>query len=161
MACKPCQHFLYDFLQVGLHTELPLTKKIRIESLQKILPEFTDWMHSICKRITPEDYTKATTISSKIARRDRSLHEYEYIQHTATYNFLKYQIEWLCSEVDYMKLLLVDSGVIRGKEPHSTLKHAQDYISYMLPRSIACIHKIHDSHLHPKGIYTDTNTQFL
>lgn len=161
MTCKPCQQFLYDFLQVGLHKELALTQKIRIESLQKILPEFTEWMHSICRRITPEDYVKATVISSRIARRNRSIHEYEYIRHTATYNFLKYQIEWLNPEADYMKLLLIDSGVIRGKECCAVLRNAQDYISYIVARSIHCIHTIHDSHLHPKGLYTDTNTVFL
>ena len=57
-----------------------------------------------------------------------------------------------------MKLLLVESGCIKGKDHTKVLLGAQEYISYMLPRVILCLLSLHDDHAKPKGLMTDISS---
>jgi hypothetical protein len=159
--CQHCQLFLYDFLIVPPHKDLPLTKQIRVTNLQKILPEFVDWSLRLNARIQQDDFNSALLTSSRIARRGRSLHEYECILHTATSNFLRCSLPWLSSEIDYMKLLLVDAGVIKGRGAHTVLRTSQDYLHYSIPRILVTLRDLHDDHRNPKGLSTDLNKLFL
>lgn len=158
--CQHCRIFLHDFLLVPPHKDLAITKQIRVKNLQKILPEFVDWSLRLNTRIEQKDLDAALLTSSRIASRGRKIYEYEYILHTATSNFLRCSLHWLSSEVDYMKLLLVDRGVLKGRAALTVLRHSQDYLHYTIPRMLLVLRDLHEDHTSPKGIYTDLNKLF-
>jgi hypothetical protein len=156
--CHTCQIFLYDFLQAGLSKDHKLKNQIRTKSFQKTLPEFVDWCSRMNNRIGQQKFHEALEIANRIARRGRSDIEYEFLIQTATFNFLKCSLPWITDELNYMKLLLVEAGCIRGKKYQQVLLTAQEYISFMLPRVILCLINIHDDHVNPKGLMTDVTT---
>lgn len=156
--CHKCQSFLYDFLQTDLSKDHKLTHQIRVKSLQKTLPEFVDWCSRMKNRIELAKFKEAVETAHRIARRGRSDIEYEFLIQTAIFNFLKFSLPWITDEVNYMKLLLVEAGCIRGKKYQQVLLTAQEYISYMLPRVILCLMTLHDDHMNPKGLMTDVTT---
>jgi hypothetical protein len=158
--CRKCQNFLYDYLQVGPRKELELAKQIRVKSLQRILPEFSEWCLRMNTRIGISNFDRALMTASRIAQRGRKAYEYEYLIHTATFNFLKHEHPWIMNEVDYMKLLLIEAGVVKGRERNKALTHAQDYLSFVLPRTILCLRDLHEDHVNPKGLYTDLGKLF-
>lgn len=157
--CQQCRAFLRDFLEVGVPKSLALASQTRRQSLQKILPELTDWMYRFHSRLQKKEFDTALETASRIARRGRPVHEYEYLLHTATFNFLKFNVQWIRSEVLYLQTLLTESGFIRSNK-QGTMTNAYDYISYMTPRSILCLQELHEDHANPKGIFTNI-TSFL
>lgn len=159
--CNLCQTFLYDFLLVSPHKDLPISKQIRIKSLRKILPEFVHWCQRMNARIQKDEFEKAIETASRIARRGRKLIDYEFLIHTATFNFLKFSLPWLTDEINYMKLLFIEAGVIVGKEYPKVLHHSQEYLSYLVPRTILVLRDLHEDHANPKGLYTDLNKLFI
>jgi len=156
--CHKCQTFLYDFLQTGLSKDHKLASQIRIKSFQKTLPEFVEWCARMKKQIQLQKFQEAVETANRIARRGRSDMEYEFLIQTATFNFLKCSLPWITEELNYMKLLLVEAGCIRGKKYQQVLLTAQEYISYMLPRVIHCLLNLHEDHVNPKGLMTDITT---
>lgn len=158
--CEHCHTFLHDFLVVAPHKDLPLAKQIQVKNLQKVLPDFVDWSLRLSMRIQREDFDTALLTAARIARRGRPLQEYECILHTATSNFLRCKLPWLASEIDYMKLRLIEGGVIKGKVSHTVLRSSQDYLHYSLPRILLMLRDLHEDHTHPKGIYTDLSKLF-
>ncbi len=156
--CNKCQSFLYDFLQTGLSKDHKLASQIRAKSFQKTLPEFVDWCFRMNNRIEVQKFNEAVETANRIARRGRSNAEYEFLIQTATFNFLKFSLPWITDELNYMKLLLVEAGCIRGKKHQQVLLGAQEYISYMLPRVILSLMTLHDDHINPKGLMTDVST---
>ena len=153
--CNACQIFVFDHLTLNLHKDLPLTKQISMKSLQHIQFELADWIYRFFKRIPKEEFKKALKTASNIARRGRPLHEYEYLLHTATFNFLKFSNDWISQEIQYIQPLLLESGFIRSKQKNGDLNATYNYISYIIPRIYLCIEDIHKDHLEPKGIHTD------
>ncbi len=156
--CHKRQSFLYDFLQTDLAKDHKLATQIRVKSLQKTLPEFVDWCARMKNQIEHKKFQEAVETANRIARRGRSPIEYEFLIHTATFNFLKHSLPWITDELNYMKLLLVEAGCIRGKKYQQVLLTAQEYISFMLPRVILCLLSLHDDHVNPKGLMTDVTT---
>lgn len=161
IMCTQCQLFLYDFLLVPPHKDLPFAKEIRVKNLLKILPEFVTWSTRIHAQIKPEEFDTAIRTASRIARRGRSLLDYECLIHTSTSNFLKHTLQWLPSELEYMKLLLIEVGVINGKKSYTVLHTAQDYLNYVVPRMILILRDLHDDHANPKGLYTDLGKLYI
>ena len=80
---------------------------------------------------------------------------------TATFNFLKYEVSWVSTEVDYIKPLLLESGFIKSYEKQGSLTKAYDYISYITPRVILLLQDLHTDHVVPKGLYTDLNKLYM
>lgn len=158
--CHKCRIFLYDFLQLGLHKDLELTKQIRVKSLSKALPEFVDWMLRMNEQIEMKQWKTAQETSLRIARRGRKAHDYEFLIYTATFNFLKFSHSWIGPEVDYMKSILIDAGCLKGREHSKVLRYAQDYVAFLLARSLHCLKEIHDDHTNPKGLFTDVSNKF-
>jgi hypothetical protein len=158
--CHKCQSFLYDFLQAGLPRDQKLANQIRIKSFQKTLPEFVDWCARMNRRIEAEKFRDAVETANRIARRGRSNADYEFLIYTAIFNFLKVSLPWITEELNYMKLLLVEAGCIKGKDYIKVLQCAQEYISYTLPRVILCLTNVHHDHVKPKGLMTDITTLF-
>ncbi len=158
--CHKCQTFLYDFLQTDLAKDHKLATQIRVKSLQKTLPEFVEWCARMKNQIEHKKFQEAVETANRIARRGRSNEEYEFLIYTATFNFLKVSLPWIAEELNYMKVLLVEAGCIRGKKYQQVLMTAQEYISYMLPRVILCLTNIHHDHVKPKGLMTDITKLF-
>lgn len=154
--CNICKQFLRDFLEIGIQKELPLAKCIQMKYFEMILPDLLDWMYRIYQRLPKEEFDKALMTSARIARRGRKPIDYEYLIQTATFNFLKFQVNWIPSEVDYMKTLLMESGFVKAKESSK----AYDYLSYMFPRVYLVLQDLHDDHENPKGLQTDLNKLF-
>ena len=155
--CQTCQLFLHDFLEAGIPKDLALSKQTRIQSLRKILPELTEWIYRFYTRLPKEELDKALLTAARIARRGRPILEYEYLIHTATFNFLKYNVNWVKEEAEYMQLRLIESGYISTREKRGDLHQAYAYVSYMTPRAIICLQDLHEDHIHPKGLMTDLN----
>ena len=158
--CRVCKQFLSDFLETGIHKELDLSNYIRISSLRSILPELTEWIYRFYQKVSPEEFSMALITSARIARRERNALDYEYLIHTATFNFLKFQLKWIDSEVDYIKSLLIESGFIRTRHKQGNTNKAYDYISYTVPRSILMIQDIHKNHVESQGLMTDLSNLY-
>lgn len=158
--CQICQSFLEDYLLLGISKELPLTKELRMKSIRNILPELCDWVYRFYRRLPKEEFDKALGNASLIARRGRKLHDYEYLIQTATFNFLRFHLDWIASEVSYMETLLIESGFVRTKNKLGYHSNAYNYISYVVPRIILCLQDLHDDHVHPKGLNTDLSKLF-
>ena len=156
--CIKCQSFLYDFLQNGLPQDHKLAHQIRRKSFQKTLPEFANWCARMHKQIPEEKFREAVETAHRIAKRGRSNPEYDFLIQTATFNFLKCFHPWMAEELNYMKVLLIESGCIKTRNYVTASQCAHDYISYMLPRVMMCLHNVHDDHVHPKGLLTDIVT---
>lgn len=152
MHCPYCKAFLEDFLQADLDRKLEIQPHIRCQAIHRVLPEFLDWTLRTSQRVTYGNYTSAWKTASRIAKRGRPKHEYEFLLHTATYNFLKFSETWFRDEVDYVKPLLMEAGIIKQCKSYSDI--LDKYIGYMLVRSMTALYAIHNDHLEPKGIYT-------
>lgn len=152
MHCPYCKAFLQDFLQADLDRKIEIQPHIRSHAVHHVLPDFVDWTLRTCQRVTYGNYVDAWKTASRIAKRGRPKHEYEFLLHTATFNFLKFSESWVREEIDYMKPLLLEAGVIKRCRDHSSV--LDKYIGYMLVRSMIALYAIHNDHLEPKGIYT-------
>ena len=153
--CQICQAFLQDFLQVGIHKDLPLANQLRMKSMRKVLPDLSDWIYRFWIRLKQEDFERASGNASLISRRGRKLHDYEYLIQTATFNFLKYHHDWISSEVSYIETLLLESGFVRSANKFGFHSNAYNYISYIVPSVIVTLKDLHGDHVQPKGLQTD------
>jgi hypothetical protein len=155
MACTVCSNFLDDFLRAGIPKELEITKKIRLQSYLRTVPEFGQWIHRVYNRLCWKDFERSYALACRISRRDRKLVEYEYLLYTSTWNLLKHDVPWLEQEIKYMKLLLVEAGVSKGKHVFLVMSIAQELVSHIAPRALFYLHTVHTDHLYPKGLMTD------
>lgn len=153
--CHICKSFVQDFLVLGISRELSLHKELRMKSIQKVIPELSDWIYRFYQRLSKDQFEKALKNASLIARRGRALHDYEYLIHTATFNFLKYHYDWIPAEVSYIEILLMESGFVKTKNKLGFHSNAYNYISYVVPRVILCLNDLHQDHQNPKGLNTD------
>jgi hypothetical protein len=153
--CQICQSFLQDFLLVGIPKEIALAKQLRMKSIRNVLPELSDWIYRFYQKLKKEEFERASGNASLIARRGRALHDYEYLLQTATFNFLKYNLDWVSSEVSYIEILLMESGFVRTSNRIGYHTNAYNYISYIVPLVIVTLQEVHDNHVHPKGLQTD------
>ena len=158
MTCKTCFYFLQDFLLVDISKDLSLAKYIRIKKLRNVLPEYADWMFRLYSRLHANEFEKAYSNACQISRRGRKQIEYECILFTATSNFLSFNHPWFSKELDYMKVLLVEAGLVKSKYQTLYLTTAREYLTYMIPRCIIMLRHIHEDHLKPKGLMTDLST---
>lgn len=147
MDCKFCKKYLYDFLEAGIHKDLPLSKHIRLKYLP--LRDVSDWMYRMYKEILPYQFDEALLTASRIARRERPLLDYEFLIQTATFNFLKYKLSWLTTELEYLKIILIEKGFIKSSVKNGSMSFAQDYIAYTLPRVIITLRDLHNDHEKP------------
>ena len=69
--CKLCKQFLTDFLETGIHKELPLSNHIKIQRLRSVQQDLVDWVYRFYLKLPKEDFNKALMTSARIARRDR------------------------------------------------------------------------------------------
>lgn len=159
--CHQCLTFLHDFLEISLDKDLPITKQIHMKSLKHVQSELVHWFYNFYKRLPKEDFDKALETASRIARRGRPAREYEHLIQTATFNFLKFSVDWIKQELNYIQPLLLESGFIRSYQKHGDMNAVYNYVSYMTPRVYLVLHNLHEDHIHPKGIYTDLNKLFL
>lgn len=158
--CNKCQSYLYDYLPNSLEKELDLAKHIRMQAIYTILPEFVSWILKLHQTLHEAKVKDAHRTALQIARRGRKLHDYEFLIHTATFNFLKFAQPWILNEVDYMKTLVIEGGVVKGKDYTKVCSLAYDYLSCMLPRALLCLYDLHDDHVNPKGLNTDLGKLF-
>jgi hypothetical protein len=158
MSCNLCTVFLEDFLRAGISKDLEIHKKIRPTSLVRTTPDLVHWIHRVYKRLCWKDFEKCNEMASRISRRGRKQSDYDYLLNTATWNLLKYEVPWLDQELNYMKLLLVEAGVCKGKHVFVVMSVAQELISYIAPRALQCLHTVHDDHINPKGLMTDVGS---
>lgn len=158
--CNKCQSYLYDYLPNSLEKELDLAKQIRMQAIQLILPEFVNWILRLNTKLQESKVKDAHRTALQIARRGRKLHDYEFLIHTATFNFLKFAQPWILDEVNYMKMVVIEGGVVKGKDYKKVCTVAQDYLSCMIPRALLCLYDLHEDHVNPKGLYTDLGKLF-
>ena len=158
MACNVCTAFLEDFLKTGIPKELEITKKIRPNSLGWIVYDMVPWIHKIYKRLYWKDFEKCYRLASQISRRGRKQVEYDYLLYTATWNLLNHEVPWLDQEINYMKVLLVEAGICKGKHVFVVMSVAKELLSYITPRALVCLHSVHDDHVNPKGLMTDVGS---
>ena len=155
MACNVCALFLEDFLRAGIPKELEIHKKIRLSSLIRATPDLVDWIHRVYNRLRWKEFERCQELASRISSRGRKQLDYDYLLQTATWNLLKHEVPWLEQEINYMKLLLVEGGVCKGKYVFLVMSVAQELLSYIVPRALQCLHSVHDDHVNPKGLMTD------
>jgi hypothetical protein len=122
------------------------------KAFSRVAPQIADWLYRFYQRLSKQAFDKALMTASRIARRGRPAHEYEFLIHTATFNLLKHDLPWIHSEVSILELLLLESGFIRPRAAA-----AYEYISYMAPRVYLCLHELHNDHVNPKGLNTQLN----
>lgn len=158
--CPICQGFLQDFLQTGIEKELPLANQLRMKSIQNVLPELSDWIYRFSIKLKKEEFERASGNASLISRRGRKQLDYDYLIRTATFNFLKYHLEWVSSEVSYIETLLLESGFVRSTNKIGFHSNAYNYISYIVPLAVLTLQDLHDDHLNPKGLQTDLGKLF-
>lgn len=155
MSCSYCSQYLMDYLPMAIHQNLDLHGKLKHKHSKKIVPSLVSWIFHIQKKLLSDHFHQAYANASKIARRDRSQWDYDLLIHTAVTNFMKLRLDWLTDEMDYMKIILVENSFIQSSSSFYAMKYAQDYIAYILPKSLLLLKDLHKDHIHPKGI--DTN----
>lgn len=155
MSCHICHAFLHDFLLTGIPDGIPIQKDLRKGTLPRISWTFTHWIYRVFHNLESQHLEKAQTSASLIARRGRKEIEYEYLLSTATFNFLKYEVPWLQEEEEYMTLLLMESGLLKGKNTFRLLSVVKDYLRYTTIRAIYLLKQVHDDHVNPKGLMTN------
>lgn len=155
MSCHICHCFLHDFLLTGIPEGIPLKKDLRKLVLPKIAWLFAEWIHRTLNRIEASQIQKAVNSASMIARRGRKEIEYEYLLSTATFNFLKYEVAWLQEEEEYITHLLMESGLLKGKNMFRLMTITKDYIRYTTIRAMYLLKQLHEDHVNPKGLMTN------
>lgn len=161
MICPYCSQFLMDFLPLAIHQNVDLYEKIKHQHTKKISHSLVTWIFHIQKKLHPDDFQKAFENASKIARRDRKAWEYDLLIHTAITNFMKFRLDWLTDEIDYMKIILVECSFIKSSSSFYAMKYAQDYIAYIVGKSLMQLRLMHQDHLQPKGLDTNISTTIL
>lgn len=149
MDCSLCQAFLLDSLDTGISADSPFASKIHRKAFTTCIPEFASWLLLIHSRISKEEFNDALSIASRIARRNRSVSEYEILIHTATYNLLCFERDWLRKETSYIQLVLLEAGCFRGKQSVHVESVAMDYLRYKVPRVLLCLQELHTEHAFP------------
>lgn len=147
------QIFLHDFLEKGIPNDFRLAKTIRIKSLESVLPFISSWIYSLYTKVKPEVFQTAYRKASMIARRGRSFLEYEFVILTATYNLVSYDEPWLISEINYMKYILIEKGVFKGKDNYTVQNHANDFLRYSFSRSFLALYSLQEPQ--PKKVDED------
>jgi hypothetical protein len=109
----------------------------------------------VYNRLRWKEFERCQELASRISSRGRKQLDYDYLLQTATWNLLKHEVPWLEQEINYMKLLLVEGGVCKGKYVFLVMSVAQELLSYIVPRALQCLHSVHDDHVNPKGLMTD------
>jgi hypothetical protein len=158
--CQKCRIFLHDFLGTGINQTLELAKYTRVKSLRLVLPELVDWIYRVYLRLSKETFQKSRQTASRIAKRNRSPLEYEYVLFTATFNMMRFEVPWLREEILYLEYFLYESGFIQYKK-RCFENQAQNYIAYVTTRALIYLYEIHDDHVNPKGIQTPLNTPII
>lgn len=161
MTCSYCSQFLMDFLPMAIHQNLDLYQKIKHQHMKKIGSLLVPWIFHLQKKIQPNDFQNAFENASKIARRDRKLWDYDLLIHTAVFNFMKFRLDWLTDEMEYMKIILVESSFIKSSSSFYAMKYAQEYIAYIVGKSLMQLRLLHKDHLQPKGVDTNISTTIL
>ena len=155
MSCQICRAYLHDFLITGIPEGIPLKKDLRKQVLPRISWLFADWIHRTADRIEENHFQKATSLASRIAKRGRKDIEYEYITSTAAFNFLKYEVSWLEKEEEYIALLLMEHGLLKGKNIFRLVSITKDYIRYITIRAMYILKELHEDHQESKGLLTN------
>lgn len=155
MSCHICHAFLHDFLLTGVPDGIPIQKDLRKSVLPRVSWTLADWIRRIIVKLEPHHFQKAENSASMIAKRGRKEIEYEYLTSTATFNFLKYEVAWLQEEEEYITLLLMESGLLKGKNAFRLVSITKDYIRYITIRAISILKQLHEDHVNPKGLMTN------
>lgn len=155
MECQRCQSFLQDFLGGGLPHDLEIVKKMKRKPFHSLIPEISDWIERLYSRVSTNEFNNAKKTANKIARRGRKRLEYTYLVNTATFHLLQFELPWIETDLNYLKVLLVEAGVFHGKHAKTLLTQAQEFLAYLAITCFHCLLEIHDDHLHPKGLFTN------
>ena len=154
-TCPHCYIFLKDFIESGIHPQLSLAKDFRPHVLCRITPEFVPWCTRFIERLSFFDVNFAKTAAHRIAQRERSSLEYDFLIQNAIYNCLRANIPWIQNEVKYIIPLLIEAGLFKSKK-YVTAKHLVEcYIGFVLPKMIDFISELHTDHAKPKGLLTN------
>lgn len=157
MSCPHCKSFLFDFLNPEIHKDLDLAKRLHIKRLPSIRFTLVDWIHRIFSKIKKEDFDSSLRLALCIAQRGRKAIEYEFVVSMATFRLMKAKYNWLEEEIRYIKVLLSEACIIKKCHKTVMMTYLDDYVSYITSRSLTALFTLHDDHLHPKGLYTNTN----
>jgi hypothetical protein len=155
MECQRCQYFLEDYLYGGLPRQLETEKKIKKREFQKVIPEVSHWILRMCNRVPKKDFEKAIHLAKNIARRGRKQFEYKYLQHTATFNLLRFEVPWIEIELKYLKVLFAEAGIFHKKNLPCYFTEIQEFIGFLTISCYLYLSEVHDDHINPKGLQTN------
>lgn len=146
--CSICQQFLSDFVETGLPSADPMAKLLQVKNLTKQTSELVRWFLSLYQRIPQRDFDEAYTTASRIAKRGRGDIEYQILIYTSTTNLLSHKFPWIQTEMEYLKVLLVEEGVFQDRERNWRwrLQMANGYFRYMIPRVLLVLQDLHRDH---------------
>lgn len=145
--CSICQQFLTDFVQAGLPKEVPMASLMRLKNLSSVTPDLVHWYMSLSQEIPQRDFDDARETASRIAQRGRGAIEYEILINTSTFNLLRHKIPSLQTDLELLKVLLVEAGVFEQKKDWKwCLQMAQGYLIYSMPRTLLLLQEIHRDH---------------
>ena len=154
-TCPHCYIFLKDFIESGIHPKLSLAKDFRPHVLRRITPEFVPWCVRFIERLSFFDVNFAKTAAHRIAQRERSSLEYDFLIQNAIYNCLRANIPWIQKEVKYIIPFLLEAGLFKSRR-YITAKHiAECYIGYIVPKIIDYLPSLHKDHVIPQGLCTN------
>lgn len=92
---------------------------------------------------------------NRIAQRERSFLEYDFLIQNAIYNCLRANIPWIQNEVKYIIPFLLEAGLFKSRR-FITAKHlAECYIGFILPKMIEILPSLHKDHVQPQGLNTN------
>ena len=157
MVCQHCKSFLHDFLHPELHKDLDLAKRLHKKRLTAIRSCLADWIFTIYSKLNKEDFDSSLRLASCIAQRGRPPIEYEFVVLCATFRLLKCKVPWLANELGYMKVLLLEQSLFQKNNKSVLATYADDYLAYITSRTLVALYTLHDDHLNPKGILSNTN----
>lgn len=158
MSCKACSIFLYDFLLTGTPKELHISKKIREKNLKTCSVELSKWILHIHEKLPQPSYEKALRVAKQITERLHKDNLNDPMFFRTTYNMLHYNVSWLGSETEFIKVILIESNLFEGRDIKMLHHIAREYLEYILPKSLFFLHVIHNDHLHPKGLRTNIDS---
>lgn len=127
-----------------------LYDNIRQNRIDSILPEFVDWIHSVCSSIKYFDFCECWANGRMYARRGKSKDEDEHFLNLAIYYQMKRFSTVLKDDIKHIHFLLTDSGVVKTKRSALYDELPERYLAYILPKLYLALHEIHEDHLHPE-----------
>jgi hypothetical protein len=126
---------------------------MKAKNLHRVVPDLVQWYSSLSERIPQKDFEDAVLTASRIARRGRGTVEYEILINTSTFNLLRQKLPWIQSELEILKVLLVEAGVFQKREDWRwCLTLAQGYLAYTTPRTLLLLQEIHRDHSKGPGL---------